>query len=630
MGVTVIDSGEGALSRAIASVGDALGKRLRERQNNADRIIRNPARFASVAEAYRAALNVSDDAGATLIESLRVPDDFGDTLLALQATPAELGRAADIEGDVPGRVSAGKGITADLVVAKAEAEISSGVIETELNARIATGDLTAASVEALLGSGVIDSELAERLAVSLLGADTATVRRDVGIPEAEAAADLGTAAVTTAKTGQIITQNLAEAEVTAARMGALVAGQRDEVLLNSGMIALSSKNDLRQIILDGKRLTAEQILDLPRVRVVTELGVLTQQQLEAEYQVGLIRHRIVEGVPQLTISREVLQLNADIAGITDSIRFAKAAGEYLDSLDQTTANGRRLFNEFILGMENPSFLAHIGIHEQLTERARLTRAAVSASTSAEIFSNTLTMMQEIEDAVNALAEADSDERPFARLQLENLRHLSAKMMVSGRLEPIDLIGADMHGKRFEYFYTDIDSDAVHFAIGVAGEGLLDGESSEKVLEDIHEPQDEFGGRSLYDTMSPRDQEMFDEKFPVLIEDVEAARGIIATRLIVSRPSPREAEARTQAAQNREVVLSRARETMETAPRELLTAQDAGDKRQIGILERRIGQAQRLLAQGPLFDNLMILPGTSPQDLLDLVNATFPEVGNLPR
>ena len=635
MAVTVIDPAAGVIQRGIASVGDALGQRLRERGNNAARIINDPVRRESIAEAYRAALLVSPEAGETLLESLRVPDDFGETLLSFQATPEELGRAADVAGGVPQVQSEARGTTAELVVARGDAELRSDVIETELLARVRTGELTTASIDALLASDVIEADVAERLATALLGAATGEARLAAGVPEVEAAADVGTAQVQIARTSQILSQNLAEAEVTAARVAAEVQTETGQQLLNSNLIRLTSENDVRQSIINRISLTAQQLLDIPRLRVEVERDVLTTQQLEAEYAAGLIRHRIENGIPKLTVSREVLALNAEIAGLTDSIKFAKAAGDYLDSLDQTTADGKRLHDEFILGMENPAFLAHIGIHEQLSERAALSRAAVTASNSAEIFDNTLTMMQEIEEAVEFLAAAETDEIPFAQQQLTNLRHLASKMMVTGRLEPINLIGADMHGKRFEYFYEDVDSDAVHFAIGVAGEGLLEGETSEQVLEAINAADDELGGRSLFDSMSPADQEMFMMKFPLLVEDVNAAQALIADRTragIAALPSERGARAQQRSADNRLVMIARAEEILEdrNAPLALRNAIDAGDRREIGIQERRIAQAQSLIAQGPLFVRQMILPGTSQQDLLLLIQETFPEVGNLPR
>jgi len=87
MAVTTIDPGAGSLAQGIASIGQALAFKSREKQFREQELRRNPAQMQALARAFRAAKGAGQE--VVFLESIGVTPEFGPQLDAFVATTEE-------------------------------------------------------------------------------------------------------------------------------------------------------------------------------------------------------------------------------------------------------------------------------------------------------------------------------------------------------------------------------------------------------------------------------------------------------------------------------------------------------------------------------------------------------------
>lgn len=565
--------------------------------------------------------------------NLNLPEQLAaDTLINAQLSTEEAKAALD-EG-LPRLQAIAETSEANLSIAQVESILGTpGLLDAQAKAALTEANFSAADWTALLEENVHGIEARERAAAGKLNIEQAETIMDLNLIPAQVRADLATAELTIAEWTEISSSGLIPERVRAQLGEAQVSTEVSAATLREGLPAIEARAERLRLIGLERELTEQQILGFPEIKARADVSVMTAEAAEAVYREDLIVRQTIAGVPQLTVDAQVLTAQAQMADADLSLEAATGIKNYIDTLDLTNPAHAKIQRELFMGLSNPAYLQVLAQREGRDIETSLRLASLTQQGEADKFSTTLQLEDRIAEAIVALGEATGDEQvEAAKVRVENLRKIAADMMLTGRIMPIDLIGATGKPGKYEFFFDEVESENVKVFLGIAGTLIEAGENPEEVLAQalanaaIIDPDTGLPG------LTQREIEELTEKFPDVIETVEAAAQII-DRLQgeAGRPSPVSEVSRNSIERRRQNKISEANQIISETQNELAQLVASGQylPGNVNFLNAQIAKAQKTLDKyaQPLntlsYEQLQAFLGIDANTFIARTNAAYP-------
>ena len=295
----------------------------------------------------------------------------------------------------------------------------------------------------------------------------------------------------------------------------------DEAFLTGGGAEAVAGSAIAQALFEGETAQVALDLGLPAIEAsaIASQGVFDARNFEV--QLDSLNFQVKNGVIET-------KLRTDAITAQLGLETAQAAQSFFNSFDQTTEEGRRMAMEFAFALNNPAFLTHIGLHEQMDFQARL--ALMNASSDfdpADKIQLSIDLQDAWNTAVDRFKEADdegNDELLEVAVQdLNSVRLMIEEARQGGLIYRIDTSVATL-GKKFfgglraELVATSFDDPkAGAFAIEMIDLGLTDVAQLSQIGLDGNPVQP--GEQSLLDVIPAGIRTQVIEEFPKFFEDL---------------------------------------------------------------------------------------------------------------
>jgi len=294
----------------------------------------------------------------------------------------------------------------------------------------------------------------------------------------------------------------------------------DEEFLIGGGAEKVAGAAISQALFQGA--TAQAALDagLP---AISAAATANEGQFDAknfEVQLDSLEFQVEEGVIETRLKTD--KLTAELG-----LSTAQATQAFFNKFDQTTEEGRRNAMEFAFALNNPAFLAHLGLHEQIDFQSTL-QLARAGQNPADKIALSIDLQDAWNTAVDRLQEADEEGNDEA-LQiavgdLNSVRLMIEEANQSGIIFPIDTSVATLGrkffgGAKLELAATMFDDPrAAAFVVEMTDLGITDvamlstiGLDGGPVVE---------GEPSILDSLPPRLREQVVRDFPAFQESLQ--------------------------------------------------------------------------------------------------------------
>jgi len=243
---------------------------------------------------------------------------------------------------------------------------------------------------------------------------------------------------------------------------------------------------------------------------------------------------------------QTLILDTELIAAEVGLESARKAQEIFASFDQSTPEGRTAAAEFALAQTNPSYLTHIGLHEQLQFQADLAFARTrkeGVDAAAQIVADKESMTERQRAALNlatdrlqeAIDVGNEDFRNQAVRDLNGVVFMIQELNEEGLLFPIDtsiasIVGKFPFGTKVEFAETVFrDTEVAPMMVDLVDQGVTDIDEAIKELGSV-----DIEGNPLVDAegnptgrvsvleffeFSPRDLANLREDFPKYLDGV---------------------------------------------------------------------------------------------------------------
>ena len=304
----------------------------------------------------------------------------------------------------------------------------------------------------------------------------------------------------------------------------------DEAFLTGGGAEKVAASAIAQSLFEGE--TAQAALDagLPAISAAATASQGTFDAKNFEVQLDSLEFQVENGVIETRLKTDAITARL-------GLETAQATQTFFNSFDQTTEAGRRMAMEFAFALNNPAFLTHIGLHEQMDFQARL--ALMNASSDfdpADKIQLSINLQDAWNTAVDRFKEADDEGNDelleIAVQDLNSVRLMIEEANQGNLIYPIDTSVATL-GKKFfgglraELAATTFDNPkAAEFAIEMDELGITDVAQLSLIDRNgnplIDEEGKPTGEPSLLDYIRPpRLKEQIIREFPTFLESLTA-------------------------------------------------------------------------------------------------------------
>jgi hypothetical protein len=312
----------------------------------------------------------------------------------------------------------------------------------------------------------------------------------------------------------------------------------DEAFLIGGGAEKVAASAISQALFAGD--TAQAALDagLPAIQAAALASQGEFDALNYEVQYDVLGFQVTNGVIETQLKTEKIQAEL-------GLETAQATQSFFNGFDQTTEEGRRNAMKFAFALNNPAYLNHLGLHEQMNFQAslELMRAARGTELSeADKIGLSLDLQGAWNTAVDRLQEADDEGTDelleIAASDLNSVRLMIEEANQSGLIFTIDTSVATL-GKKFfggaklELAATMFDDPRVA-AFVVEMTNLKDQDGNPVGITDVAQLSTidiegnplidregkPTGKQSILDSLPPRLREQVVRDFPNFIKQLE--------------------------------------------------------------------------------------------------------------
>ncbi len=283
----------------------------------------------------------------------------------------------------------------------------------------------------------------------------------------------------------------------------------DEAFLTGGGAEVAAASAISQSLFAGETAQAALDVGLPAIQAS---AIASQGQFDAanfEVQLNSLDFQVENGVIETRLKTEAIQAQIGLEAAT-------ATQEFFNGFDQSTEVGRRNAMEFAFALNNPAFLSHLALHEQMDFQASLALMGASQNPADKI-----ELSIDLQDAWNtavdrlrAAEEEGTDEfRDIAIADLNTVRLMIESANQSGLVFPIDTSIASL-GPGFLGFGEKLELSRQIFDDPRAARLVV---AVEEELRKIGSTDIADLGAEVLDQLEPRLREQVVRDFPVYIQ-----------------------------------------------------------------------------------------------------------------
>ncbi len=266
---------------------------------------------------------------------------------------------------------------------------------------------------------------------------TEQARLEAGLPEAVVSAEV--------------------AETGAREVTAQVTTAAGEAALGTDIFDLTAQNAVFAALREGRTISAELFEGLPELGPEAQRESFEREILENSFGASILRKSKEAGLDKIQVDQQVLEARLRTSQIKFQEGTLSTYIDYLNGLDQTDPEEAAAFGINILGLENPAALSAIMQQAQIDAASQARIASANAQNQGPEAdkiraASTISILNEIEDAVEDLEGKRGDQLAAAVERVNNLRLLAADLDQRGAVFPITFTRADQRGDLF--FDTD--------------------------------------------------------------------------------------------------------------------------------------------------------------------------------